>query len=140
MGNGHLPAAHVPPDPGILLNYKKGEESWGFSVMEMRLARHVAAWKPDSGYWIMADFRDETHQWRCVSRGPQQPPWKVHTKKGQNSAVMEVMEAMEIQCSSATLAGLRRKAIAVMGEEAMDNGEAACPPASRARKTGQTSI
>ena len=50
MGNGHLPAAHVPPDPGILLNYKKGEESWGFSVMEMRLARHVAAWKPDSGY------------------------------------------------------------------------------------------
>ena len=36
MGNGHLPAAHVPPEPGILLNYKKGEESWGFSVMKMQ--------------------------------------------------------------------------------------------------------
>ena len=34
----------------------------------------------------------------------------------------------------------RRKAIAVMEAGAMDNGEAACPLASRARKTGQTSI
>ena len=101
--------------------------------------RRHAAWKPDSGYWIMADFRDETHQWRCVSRGPQQPPWKVHTKKGQNSAVMEVMEAMEIQPVPG-MTGSRRKAIAVMEAGAMDNGEAAPASASPARDLTQTSI
>ena len=39
------------PDPGILLNYKKGEELWDFPAMEMRLARPAAAW--DAGLRLL---------------------------------------------------------------------------------------
>ena len=48
--------------------------------------RRHAAWKPDSGYWIMADFRDGKATMDAAAGSPGLASQEDRTKKGRNSA------------------------------------------------------
>ena len=86
MGNGHLPAATCHLTRSVPMDYKKARNLGDFLAMEMRLARDAAAWKPDSGYWIMADFRDGKATMDAAAGSPGLASQEDRTKKGQNSA------------------------------------------------------
>ena len=64
------------------MDYKKGEESWGFS----RDAAACCCLEAGSGNWIMADFRDGKATMENFLVHPGLGLQEDRTKKGRNSA------------------------------------------------------
>jgi hypothetical protein len=63
------------------MNYKKGEELWEILPMENFLCA-ARSWMPDSGYWIMADFRDGQWTMDAAAGSPGLGLQEDITKKG----------------------------------------------------------
>jgi len=104
------------------------------------MQQHAAAWKPDSGYWIMADFRDGKATMENASGlTPQQRPWKTGLKKGGIPPMDNGQWTMDEDPVPALQVTWARKGEMTTDGEwgwAMENGEGSPPAASRARRPG----